>query len=107
MEGSSLTFARIINPVCSCGNYVGRFQPAIELELVNRMLNGKSRTTDEDVAEIITDMGIRRICCRNTIIISPVLRLMETESQFKLYTDKQVISKKLDRITIGNPLPKI
>lgn len=105
---TSLTFSRIINPTCSCGNYVGRHQPAIELDLVRKHIdNPKVQTNDIDVAEIITKMGIYRMCCRNTIIVSPILRLMTTDDQFKIYFDEREISQRMNRIIVGNNNPEI
>jgi DNA-directed RNA polymerase subunit N (RpoN/RPB10) len=109
---SSLTFARIINPVCSCGNYVGRLQPELELELVKKSVSVSTSsgmvTTDEDISDFLNKKGITRICCRNTVIISPVLRLMSVPDQFQIHTDNNsIIKKRMQRIVIGNPDPKI
>lgn len=103
---SSLTFARIINPVCSCGNYVGRLQPELELELVKKSVSAGAGalTTDEDISDFLNKKGITRICCRNTVIISPVLRLMSVPDQFQIHTDNNsIIKKRMQRIVIGNP----
>lgn len=104
---SSLTFCRIINPVCSCGNYVGRMQPYIELELLRRRLevgSDTNATTDEDIADILNKKGITRICCRNTVIISPVLRIMSVPDQFNMYLDNNIVIKnRMERLVIGNP----
>lgn len=105
---SSLTFARIINPICSCGNYVGRLQPELEMELVKKSVSaGGKVTTDEDISDFLNKKGITRICCRNTVIISPVLRLMSVPDQFQIHTDNNsIIKKRMHRIVIGNPDPK-
>lgn len=104
---SSLTFCRIINPVCSCGNYVGRMQPYIELELLKRRIETNVDTTDEDISDILNKKGITRICCRNTVIISPVLRLMSIPDQFNMYLDNNIVIKnRMERLIIGNPDPK-
>lgn len=100
---SSLNFARIINPVCSCGNYIGRYQPEIEFRLIRDFLDSDKVTDDEDVSRIITDLGIKRMCCRNTILISPILRLVETEPELTIYLDRRNINDRIDRISIGNP----
>jgi DNA-directed RNA polymerase subunit N (RpoN/RPB10) len=104
---SALTFARIINPVCSCGNYVGRYQPDIELQLVELQIKDSRATNDIDVSKIITDMGITRMCCRNTIMISPILRMMTVEPSFNIYGNNSTISQTLDRVIIGREIPNI
>lgn len=104
---SSLQFARILDPVCSCGNYVGKLQHQIEFALVEREKSLGRKSDDTDVAEIITDMGIKRICCRRTIIISPVLRLMKTEPEFTVYLDKETITENMNRLNVGNNSPNI
>ena len=96
---SSLTFARIIDPVCSCGNYVGQLQHEIEFRLIEK----GGETDDTDVAIILNDMGVKRMCCRRTIIISPVLRLVQAEPEFNIYFDTRTISKRLERLNVGNP----
>ena len=62
--------------------------------------------TDEDLSDILNEMDIRRMCCRRTIIISPILPIMTTGPQFNIYKDTRVISMEMERITIGNKDPE-
>lgn len=104
----SLQFARIVLPVCSCGNYVGRFQHEIEFELVRRQIDNPGlKTDDRDVSEILNDLGIMRMCCRGAIIMSPVLRLMKVGPEFNIYSESRPINKTMKRYRIGQPNPQI
>lgn len=96
---SSLVFARIINPVCSCGNYVGRFQPEIEFRLIDMGGN----TDDVELVKIMNDMKIKKMCCRSTILISPVLRLLQTRADLNIYKDHDTVEMNMERLTVGNP----
>lgn len=108
---ASIQFSRNIDPVCSCGNYIGRIQPAIEFSLlkkINYNTDFSGDVDDKDVAAILDDMGIRKMCCRRTVIISPVVRLLQTSSPFNIYLDQKVLSLEAPRLLIGNPTyPKI
>lgn len=104
---TSLTFSRILNPVCSCGNRVGRLQREIEMKLFQIRQEESRETDDSDLSNILTDMGITKMCCRSTIIISPILPIMSTTPQFNIYQDTRTISIPMERITIGNPNPDI
>lgn len=102
---SSLEFIRNIDPVCSCGEYVGRYQPDIEARLLERNGFGSMNveTDDVDVSDILNDMRIFRSCCRKTILLSPVSRLLKTGDPFNIYFDKGKISLPLNRLIIKNP----
>lgn len=100
---SVLQFARIIDPVCSCGNYVGRFQPDIEFELLRLGNYGGRKTDDEDLAKIMDEMGITRICCRKTIMVSPVLRLIKPPPLFTNLTEPNPFSLDFEWIKIRKP----
>jgi DNA-directed RNA polymerase subunit N (RpoN/RPB10) len=101
-----LQFARILNPVCSCGNYIGRFQHLIEfklLEMQQKLLISEGRKTDDrDVAKILDEMDIKRMCCRREVIVSPVLRLLKVGETFNIYQDKTVLSEPFDRLIVRN-----
>lgn len=96
-EENSLQFCRILDPVCSCGEYVGRLQPYLEFEMIRRSEYGTEFTDDENLAAILDDMGIRRMCCRRTIIVSPVLRLIKTGPDF-VYDLTVKITRRGDRV---------
>lgn len=102
---ATLQPARIYDTVCSCGEYVGRFQPDIEFALIEKGNYGETGliTDDTDIAEILTDMGVLRSCCRRTIMISSVSRLLKTGSPFNIYFDQRVLSLPGERLIIGNP----
>lgn len=102
---ASLQFARIVNVVDTCGEYIGRFQPEIEFALIERMGFGllDVRTDDIEVAEILTEMGIKRSCCRRAVLLSAVSRLLKTEAPFNIYFDQRVLSLSGERLRIKNP----
>lgn len=102
---ASLAFGRIYDAVCSCGEYVGRFQPDIEFALIEKVNFGLDniKTDDTDLAEILTEMGIMRSCCRRTIMISSISRLLKTGAPFNIYFDQRVLSLPGVRLSIGNP----
>lgn len=107
---ASLTFARIIDPVCSCGEYISRYQPEIEARLIEKNNFGTLNITtdDTDIVQILDNMKIFRMCCRKTILLSPVCRLLKTKAPFNIYSaDKGNISLSIERLIIGNPNPKI
>jgi hypothetical protein len=44
------------------------------------------------------------MCCRRTILLSPVCRLLKTEAPFNIYSaDRETISLPIERLIIGNP----
>ena len=77
-------------------------------KLIINSNSSSTDTTDEDISDILNKKGITRICCRSTMIISPVLRLMSVPDQFNIYNDNNtVIKKRIERLVIGNPEPKL
>lgn len=101
-----MNFSRNINPVSSCGDYVGRYQYKIETELVKRILDGAEKSDDTVLSEILNEMGILDMCRRNTIMISPIISLRKTENHMNIILDNKVISMRIDRVGVGIPNPE-
>lgn len=68
---------RIIDPVCSCGREIGSLQHIIEFRMVEKSNYGDIHTDDTTLSEILDELDITRVCCRKTIILSPVCRLIQ------------------------------
>lgn len=101
---NSITFSKILDPVCSCGYYVGKYQHEIDFALIRL---GKEKTDDTDVSKILDGLKIKRMCCRKTFIVSPVLRLLKAGPQFNIYLDNSSMSEKMEHLRINNLNPKI
>ena len=101
----SMNFARIFPPVCSCGNYVGKLQYQIEIKLAEKQIEQNIKTNDEDIVKILDDLKITRICCRNSILISPIQRIVSTKNHMNVYLDNKIISERLNRIEVKNEDP--
>lgn len=85
---TSIQPVRIIDPVCSCGNEIGYLQHDIEFKMILKSDYGKKITSDIDLSDILNDIGIFRMCCRKTIILSPILRLLKSGPTLKVYNFK-------------------
>lgn len=97
----NLQFARITNPVCSCGEYVGRWQSDIEFKLIKISQTKNRPTDDRDISNILNEMKVTKMCCRREIIVSPVLRLLKIGNTFNVGVGSDFVSSTFDRLIIG------
>ena len=98
MEDNTIYFSRILNPVCSCGNYIGKIQHEIEFQMV---LSKEEVKDDALVCKIMNKMNIMRMCCRRTVICSPVFQVIKTSPPFQVHRDNFNYSYTPDDITFG------
>jgi len=72
-------FKKIFPRLCSCGNELGVLQSTFE-------------NSDKNVTEMLNELKIYKICCRKTIICSPVSII--TSSDLETYRDEINIRNK-------------
>lgn len=103
-DSKIIRFVRITNNVCSCGREIGKLQPEIEFTLLQE--RGTFDADDTIISDLLTKMGILRLCCRISILTSPVYQINSNNvGVFKYFREKGTISEDLDELII-QPLVK-
>lgn len=86
---NTLQFVRIIDPVCSCGNEIGKLQHELEFEMVKRSNYGEKYVDDTTLSDIITEKNIKRVCCRTRILLSPIGMNLQSGPTLIVYDTKR------------------
>lgn len=81
--------AGIVDPVCSCGNEVGQLQQEIEFDLIKESNYGRIGTDGTTLSKILDKRGIMRMCCRKTLMIYPIDRLLQSGPTLKVFNFKR------------------
>lgn len=86
---NTVQFSRVIDPVCSCGNEIGRFQHEFEFEMLERSNYGEFEVDDTTLSDILTERGITRVCCRTRILLSPIGMNLQSGPTLIVYDTKR------------------
>lgn len=98
-ESKVIRHVRITNNLCSCGREIGKLQCEIEFTLLQE--RGTFDADDTVISELLTKMGILKLCCRISILTSPVYQINSNNvGVFKYYREKGTISEDLDELVI-------
>lgn len=97
MSDKILRFVRIINSLCSCGRELGKLQPEFEFRALQDL--GDFVGDDIYISKLLDEFGIMKICCRKTILGSPVYHVVSADvGVFKFHREKGDIEENIEEL---------